>query len=395
MTFDESLIMSLSAEERQRLQDLEEAFVLFNQTSLQLSESYQALQSHVIELTQELAQARSERLLQLAEKERVADRLARLLTLLPAGVLVLDQMGKVVEYNTAVRDWLGDALIGKEWHRALSSLATATEIRGEWQLTDGRIISVSETKLDKALGKIILLMDVTEQRRLTAQLSQHQRLRSMGEMAASLAHQIRTPLAAGLLYASQLTDPDLGDDKKQAMAHKILARLRHLESLVTDMLQYAKGGQSGSSLIAVDDLMQQVVSVVEERLLTSHSQLQLYPLAQSFIIQGDLAALTTALQNLIINAIDVVRDGAVIHFAARAEGNWVVITVRDQGPGIPAALHDKVFEPFFTGRAQGTGLGLAVTRAIAYAHHGKITLSSQEGKGATFELWLPKQEGEL
>lgn len=384
--------MSLSAEERQRLTDLEEAFALFNQTSQQLSTSYEALQRHVIELTKELAQARSERLLQLAEKERVADRLARLLALLPAGVLVLDQLGRIAEYNTAVTDWLGDGLIGKEWRSYLHSVAVATEIRGEWLLTNGQTISVSETKLDKALGKIILLMDVTEQRTLTAQLSQHQRLRSMGEMAASLAHQVRTPLAAGLLYASQLTDPKLNDDKKQAMAHKIVARLRHLESLVTDMLQYAKGGQSGSSLIPVADLMQQVVSVVEERVTTSHSQLQLKPLNEPLVVQGDLAALTTALQNLIINAIDVVRERAQIQFYAHSEGSWVKLTVADAGPGIPLTLQDKVFEPFFTRRAQGTGLGLAVTRAVAHAHHGKITLSSDEGKGAIFTLWLPKQE---
>lgn len=384
--------MSLSAEERQRLTDLEEAFALFNQTSQQLSNSYNALQRHVIELTKELAQARSERLLQLAEKERVADRLARLLALLPAGVLVLDQLGKIVEYNAAVTQWLGDGLTGKLWSGYLDTVANATEIRGEWSLSSGQIISVSETKLDKALGKIVLLMDVTEQRTLTAQLSQHQRLRSMGEMAASLAHQVRTPLAAGLLYASQLTDAKLSDEKKQEMAHKIVARLRHLESLVTDMLQYAKGGESGSSVIPVEELLQQVVSVVEERVITSRSQLKLLPLAEPLSVQGDLAALTTALQNLVLNAIDVVREQAVIQFYAQAEGDWVKLVVADAGPGIPIALQEKIFEPFFTRRAQGTGLGLAVTRAVAHAHHGKITLASEEGKGAIFTLWLPKQE---
>jgi two-component system sensor histidine kinase FlrB len=387
--------MSLSAEERQRLKDLEEAFALFNQTSQQLSTSYEALQRHVIELTQELAQARSERLLQLAEKERVADRLARLLALLPAGVLVLDQLGRVAEYNAAVSEWLGRTqLVGKDWRSFLESIAIATEIRSEWLLSDGRMISVSETKLDKALGKIILLMDVTEQRNLTAQLSQHQRLRSMGEMAASLAHQVRTPLAAGLLYASQLTNQNLSEDKKQEMAHKIVARLRHLESLITDMLQYAKGGESGSSLISIEELMQQVVTVVEERVNLSHSHLQLKPLTESLMIQGDLAALTTAIQNLIINAIDVVREKAEVEFYAYSEDQWVKLVVSDAGPGIPLALQDKVFEPFFTRRAQGTGLGLAVTRAVAHAHHGKITLVSEEGKGATFTLWLPIKQQE-
>jgi two-component system sensor histidine kinase FlrB len=171
-----------------------------------------------------------------------------------------------------------------------------------------------------------------------------------------------------------------------------VARLRHLESLVTDMLQYAKGGESGSSVIAVEELLQQVVSVVEERVTTSHTQLRLSPLAEPLSVQGDLAALTTALQNLVLNAIDVVREQAVIHFYAQADGDWVKLVVADNGPGVPIALQEKIFEPFFTRRAQGTGLGLAVTRAVAHAHHGKVTLASEEGKGAVFTLWLPKQE---
>ncbi|HQR96931.1 MAG TPA: PAS domain-containing protein, partial [Thiotrichales bacterium] len=201
--------MSLSPAEGKRLQELEEAFALFNATSEQLAQSYHALQHQVVELTQELAQARSERLLQLAEKERVADRLARLLTLLPAAVLVLDQMGKITEVNATAQQWLSVPLQGQYWQQVLSSVGVRSEVAGDWLLPDQRILNVSETPLDKALGKIVLLMDVTEQRTLASQLSQHQRLRSMGEMAASLAHQIRTPLAAALLYASQLSLPNI------------------------------------------------------------------------------------------------------------------------------------------------------------------------------------------
>lgn len=385
--------MSLSDAERQRLKELEEAFALFNATSQQLAESYERLQKQVVELTQELAQARSERLLQLAEKERVADRLARLLTLLPAAVLVLDQQGRITEANSTAMQWLGP-VAGKRWHDILRDQAQAGEVTGEWRLPDGRILSVSETALDKALGKIVLLMDVTEQRSLVAQLSQHQRLRSMGEMAASLAHQVRTPLAAALLYASQLESAALPDERRLLIASKILARLRHLESLVTDMLQYAKGGQSGSSRIRVSDWVQQVQQVVEERLLASDSVLEMDNTAAEAVVQGDLAALTTAVQNLVVNAVDVVKTGAHIRLTTRQEGDWVVLSVQDDGPGIDPALQEKIFEPFYTSRAQGTGLGLAVTRAVAQAHHGRVTLDSSPGMGSCFAVWLPRQEDE-
>lgn len=384
--------MSLSVAEQQRLQELEEAFVLFNRTSEQLARAYEALQNHVVELTQELAQARSERLLQLAEKERVADRLERLLTLLPAAVLVLDQMGRITQANATALQWLGKGLIGRSWQQYLTSIAVAGEVSGDWLLSDQRILSVSETPLDKALGKIVLLMDVTEQRSLASQLSQHQRLRSMGEMAASLAHQIRTPLAAALLYASQLSLPSLADDKRAQMSDKIIARLRHLEHLVTDMLQYAKGGHRGSSRIAVHDWLQQVVQVCETAIQASSSQLVIEPQIEKVYVQGDIDALITAVQSLIMNAIDAVKQQAHIQLSVHTQGEWVSVCVQDQGPGIEPELQEKIFEPFYTSRAQGTGLGLAVTRAVIQAHHGRVTLESPVGMGARFCIWLPKWE---
>lgn len=385
--------MSLSEAERQRLRELEEAFALFNETSTQLAAAYERLQSQVVELTQELAQARSERLLQLAEKERVADRLERLLTLLPAAVLVLDQLGRVTEANAAAKQWLGDDVVGLLWQQLLPGRAKSAEVAGDWLLSDGHILSVSETPLDKALGKIILLMDVTEQRSLAAQLSQHQRLRSMGEMAASLAHQIRTPLAAALLYASQMQMPSLSVEKRAEVSDKILARLRHLESLVTDMLQYAKGGQHGSSLIAVEELLTQLVQVVEAKLQDSGSVLVIHNALSDGWVRGDMAALVTALQNLIVNAIDVAKHAARIELTVREDQDMLCFDVKDHGPGIAFDLQERIFEPFYTSRAQGTGLGLAVTRAIAQAHHGKALLvKSAVGEGAVFQFCLPKQE---
>ncbi len=259
-------------------------------------------------------------------------------------------------------------------------------------MPDQRILNVSETPLDKALGKIVLLMDVTEQRTLASQLSQHQRLRSMGEMAASLAHQIRTPLAAALLYASQLSLPNVSEDKRAQMSDKILARLRHLEHLVTDMLQYAKGGQSGSSRIEVNDWLQQVIQVCEASVQSSGSQLKVEQWLAGQAVQGDIDALITAVQSLVVNAIDVVKTGAQISLRAETQDGWIKVCVADRGPGIEDGLHEKIFEPFYTSRAQGTGLGLAVTRAVVQAHHGRVTLSSKLGHGAEFCIWLPKWE---
>lgn len=158
------------------------------------------------------------------------------------------------------------------------------------------------------------------------------------------------------------------------------------------MLQYAKGGQSGSSRILVNDWLQQVIQVCEAALQSSHSQLHVDSWLEGQAVQGDIDALITAVQSLVMNAIDVVKMDAHIHLYAEVQGDWVKVCVRDEGPGIDSGLHEKIFEPFYTSRAQGTGLGLAVTRAVVQAHHGRVTVNSQLGQGAEFCIWLPKWE---
>jgi two-component system sensor histidine kinase FlrB len=144
--------------------------------------------------------------------------------------------------------------------------------------------------------------------------------------------------------------------------------------------------------VPISDLLTQVAQVVEQSIAESNSKFVIVPLQQAASVRGDLAALTTALQSLIVNAIDVVKESAEIVLSAHVDADWVRLVVKDNGPGIALELQEKVFEPFYTSRAQGTGLGLAVTRAVAQAHHGKVTLVSKLGAGSEFCLWLPKQE---
>lgn len=369
--------------EKDRLAELEQAFVLFNQTSNQLTQAYEALQDQVVHLQAQLAKSDQ-------EKHRVADRLERLLTLLPAGVIVLNTEDQVIEMNPSAEDILGQSAQGESWLKVVEQVFVSRNDAQELVARNGTVYQLSQVTLDLTFGTILLIQDVTAARQLQDHVNRHQRLRSMGEMAASLAHQIRTPLAAALLYVSQLSSPSIEPDKRAKFTHKVLLNLKHLEGLVKDMLQYAKGGSTGQTKIDVAALLNDVLLSVEQQVISTDSQLVLDPVQGALCIRGDRDSIMTALQNLVINAIDVVRLRAKVTLSASLYGSeWVDLIVSDEGPGIAQDVQEKVFEPFFTSRAKGTGLGLAVVRTIAEAHGGEVWLKSQLGKGAKFGIRLP------
>ncbi|MEO6697531.1 MAG: ATP-binding protein, partial [Gammaproteobacteria bacterium] len=347
-------------------QGLEDAFHIFNQVSEQLSASYHILENRVAQLTDELAAARSERLLQLAEKERLVNRLTHLLSVLPAAVVVLNGIGRIHDYNQLAVSLLGEPLLGLNW-AAVAARAFAPEL-GEGQellLRDGRRVSLSTSSLGAEPGQILLLRDVTELHALQEGLSRHQRLSAMGEMVAALAHQIRTPLSAALLYTSQLASPQQDNFDHRQYANKTLSRLRHLERLVNDMLVFAKGGHLGTDEIEVAALLQDLQQAMDAPLSAAGCGLQVLDEAAGAKLLGNREALLSAMQNLVSNAIQACGKGGRLQLLAQTVcdpqgAESVNLLLSDNGPGIPIAAQERIFEPFFTTRAQGTGLGLAV-----------------------------------
>ncbi len=216
-------------------QGLEQAFSLFNQMSAQLTDSYGVLEARVTELKGELAYAGAQRLQELAEKERLANRLQNLLDLLPGGVIVIDGMGVVREANPAAIDLLGQPLLGCF---VAASKTTAHEVYPEGR---AQAVHCHPVSLDAEPGQLVLLNDLTETRRLQEQLARHERLSSLGRMVASLAHQIRTPLSAAMIYASHLAEQELPVETQQRFAGRLKDRLHELEHQVRDMLVFARG----------------------------------------------------------------------------------------------------------------------------------------------------------
>jgi two-component system sensor histidine kinase FlrB len=367
--------------------ELERAFHTFNQLSCELERTYHALEERAAALTVELEEARNARERAAEQAERTAERLQSLLGTLPAGVVVVDEAGTIQETNRAADEILGGAVTGLAWAAvARGVFANPLEAAGDWITRDGRRVTLAANPLPNQAAKIILLTDVTETRALQELVSRNQRLSSMGKMAASLAHQIRTPLAGALLYFSQCrTRRD--DAQRATLLEKGIDRLRHLDRLVQDMLVFARGTGPGER-VRVADLFRAVHDAALA-VKPPNAHLIVHGADALAELDGNRTALTAALTNLITNAFES-RSDVVVQLAARQYAGRVEFTVHDNGPGIAPSIQSRVFEPFFSTRPAGTGLGLAVVKTVAEAHGGALALDSTPERGTRIEIDLPQ-----
>jgi len=375
-------------QKQEKTEELQRAFSLFNQVSAELTQAYAALQQKVASLTEELAIANGELRRQYLEKEALSERLGLLLNALPAGVVVLDGEAKVTEANPAAQRLLGADLQGRHWGEVVRASLSPAVTPGEWQLGEQRL-SLAESPLDSAGGKLLLLHDISAAHQMKTELERNQRLAAMGEMAASLAHQLRTPLATALLYAGNLANPEITQSMRQRFAEKTRAQLRRLERLIQDVLLFARGESIGRDIISIPDLLQEAAQTLEPLLKTLDASIVLDNRAGNEKIVGGRKALFGALVSLLENALQVTPKGGTISLAAWLETDSAQIAVVDQGPGIAPELQNRIFEPFFTTKSQGTGLGLSIALGVARAHGGSLEVRSTPGSGASFILCLP------
>jgi two-component system sensor histidine kinase FlrB len=232
----------------------------------------------------------------------------------------------------------------------------------------------------------MLLTDITETRALQELAARNRRLSAIGKMAASLAHQIRTPLAGALLHLSQCR-ARRDERERGTLLEKGIERLRHLDLLVQDMLVFARGTIL-SERVRVADLFRAVHDAAMA-VKPPNAHLVIHGADALIELDGNRTALTAALTNLVNNAFESSPD-VVVSLQARLCGDRVEFTVRDNGPGIAPSLQSRVFEPFFSTRPTGTGLGLAVVKTVTEAHGGDLKLHSEPERGTSIEMNLPR-----
>lgn len=319
----------------------------------------------------------------------------QLIDVMPTGLVMLDGNGVVVKINQVAKNLLDEPILGEPWFNVIArSFNPQADDWHEVSLKDGRRVKLEIATLGVQPGQLIMITDLTETRLLQDKLAQMQRLSSLGKMVSTLAHQIRTPLSAAILYSENLANDNLAQSAKTKFQAKLNDRLYDLEQQVNDMLLFSKSGKEQVvSAISVSELINDTINAMEALFEKVNAQVNITIPDSNLQVLGNKNALNGAIQNVLHNALQAMSEDGItkpiITVQLYSQDNHVYLSVKDNGPGIPPEVGQKIFQPFFTSSSKGTGLGLAVVKSVVKAHQGEVNLISQPGCGAHFVIKLP------
>jgi two-component system, NtrC family, sensor kinase len=247
----------------------------------------------------------------------------------------------------------------------------------------------------KTVGRIILIDDITDRTELEAQLSQAEKLSSIGLLAAGVAHEVNTPLAVISSYTQMLTKQVRGDDRLSPLLEKITQQTFRASEIVNGLLNFSRTGTSEFRETDLNRIIRDTLTLIEHQFKTSQVKLDTLLLPELPPILGNAGKLQQVFLNLFLNAKDAMSGGGTLRVATEANGQ-VSVAISDTGAGIAPEHLQRIYDPFFTtksspkeGQRRGTGLGLAVTYGIIQEHAGKIHVESSMGAGTTFYLEFP------
>ena len=361
----------------------------------------------------------------LAEKDRLLTRLYEqereradrhrgysdfLLRSMTTGVIGVDAVGRITRCNPAALDildlppdWSADDAppppVGTE-HPILDLLRTTltgdgSHLRQEfWLQTESgrhKWVGVHTAPLHNQEGCLVgasaLITDLTAVRKLQEEVRRKDRLAAIGQLSAGIAHEIRNPLGA-IEGFTELLARKLHDHSTQQLLGEIVHEVKHLNHIVTNFLAFAREPQLHYEPTDISALIDNTVTL----LLSTHP----HPVTLASrlptglpLVPVDPNEFRRALFNILINALQAMPDGGVLQVDAAVDDDWLTVTVRDNGPGIPDAVKDRIFNPFFTTKDEGTGLGLAIAHKIVDGHRGVIEVDSAPGMGTAFTIRLP------
>jgi signal transduction histidine kinase len=285
--------------------------------------------------------------------------------------------------------------------------------RAELRLKDlDRVIgyTLSQVKDDAgdAIGAVLFFKDLTRVEQLEEQERLRDRLASLGEMAAGIAHELKNPLAgievmAGLLKRQVPDTPDT-----QSLLADIMSEAKLANAIVVEMLEFVRPIRLQLERTDVADVLHQSVGLAERKASRGGTSVALNLPPTLPLIDGDHHQLCQVFMNLLTNAFEALDGRGTVTLTAAARAieqdpafagdveapkTFIVVDVSDDGPGVPSGLRDRVFNPFFTTKPTGSGLGLPIVRKIVDAHDGRIDLSSEPGRGTRFRVTLPVSSG--
>ncbi len=345
------------------------------------------------------------------EIARLKDFSENIVESLNVGVLAVDLGGLVESWNTRMEQLFGvsrqDA-VGRQLASLLpGELAAEIAARGDQdQITgiykqrlqhQGLLLTLNVSiaplvsKSGERIGRLLLFDDVTQRERMEEQMSQTEKLTSLGLLAAGVAHEVNTPLAVISNYIQMLAKQMPENDPRHAIIEKIVKQTFRASEIVNNLLNFSRTGAGELADVDVNRVVEETLSLVAHPLKTSQIQIVKQLGAGLPAVRGSANKLQQVFLNFFLNARDAMPGGGILEVRTAARNGSVEIEVADTGAGIPREHIHRIFDPFFTTKSigRGTGLGLSVSYGIIKEHAGKIDVRSTPGRGTSFHVEFP------
>jgi len=265
---------------------------------------------------------------------------------------------------------------------------------GEWRTVNVAIAPLVTRKFH-VVGRLVIMDDITQRMELEAQLSQADKLSSIGLLAAGVAHEVNTPLAVISSYTQMLSKQLQSDPQKAGLLEKITKQTFRASEIVNNLLNFSRTTGTEFTEVDVNKVIADTLALLEHQFKVAHVQVERELEGALPVIQGNAGRLQQVFLNLFLNAKDAMTGGGVLRVSTQ-NGDFVSVRVADTGSGIAQEHIHRIYDPFFTtktspgeGQNRGTGLGLSVTYGIIQEHAGNIRVESRPGEGTTFTLDFP------
>jgi two-component system sensor histidine kinase PilS (NtrC family) len=321
---------------------------------------------------------------------------------MPSGIFTTDLSRRIITFNTSaqvITKLHSTDVVGKNPEDIFPFLQDIEEfsdrIEGEIRRNGTTVpVGMRLSRLmdgsGNSIGLIGVFQDLTELKEMEAEVKRKEKWAFIGELSASIAHELRNPLASLKGSVEMLRENQVSPDHADRLMNIALSEMDRLNGIITDFLMYAKPQELQIEPFDVHQSLREIVTLIQSRDSNGKQVILSTGLDGSEIITGDPKQLRQVFWNLSLNAIDAVEDSGKLEIYTEKRENSIVIVFRDNGAGISQRDIEKIYYPFFTTKDSGTGLGLSTASKIVEEHGGKIIAWSEgEGKGTTVSVILP------
>ncbi len=331
---------------------------------------------------------------------------------LSSGLVTVDLDGNLLTINQTASDLLAvapDQAVGRSLDELMPGMGArlrALSRRGRLRRSDlvlapregrpGRTLGISVSPLrdvaDTVIGRVINFQDLTDLRTLEESMRRTERLATVGQLAAGIAHEIRNPLASISGSIELLGQAPRASEEDKALMAIVLREIDRLNALVGELLDYANPRPPELVEFDLGELLAETLQVLRQDRSWGGVRVVAELPSERLVVVADPAKLRQVAWNLVRNATEAIVGGVgQVVVRAHADGEQVVVEVEDDGPGIPADQLARIFDPFFTTKKRGTGLGLATCHGIVAEHGGTLAVDSTPGRGSRFVMTLPRR----